>query len=124
MIAHHLSLEYKLNMGWLTRYVDGLLKGEAIARSCTDCAKVSFPPIRVCECGGCDGVWETLAGTAKINLRTTGQDGNFALACFDGANTQTVLRLVNLKKTATRGRLLKSHDGSPALCLGPEEKDA
>jgi uncharacterized OB-fold protein len=122
MIAHDITLEYTLNSGWMTPYVDGLRKGEAMARRCATCAKVSFPPVRICDCGGRDGFWEPLSGVAQVTLRTTGQDGDFAMASFEGAGTQTVVKLVNFGPTDTHGRLIAATE-LPALCLGPKEQE-
>ena len=43
MITYHLSLDYDLKAGWLAPFVAGLTRGEAMARACTDCGRVSFP---------------------------------------------------------------------------------
>ena len=119
MIPFSQTLDYSLETGWLTPFVTGLQMGDVIARTCQSCACVSFPPQRVCPCGDRKGDWVTLAGTATIKWRTHGADGDFALAQFDGASTQTVLRLVGFDATQKRGKLIASGSNAPALSLAP-----
>lgn len=119
MIPFRLTLDYTLETGWIAPFISGLGQGKAVARACQSCAAVSFPPQRVCSCGMRDGDWLTLAGTATIHWRTHGADGDFALAQFDGATTQTVVRLVGCKTHETRGKLVVADADAPALCLAP-----
>ncbi len=118
MIRHQITLDYALNPGWLGPFVTGLLQGQAIARRCAACAATSFPPVRTCACGSDAGEWVTLPGTATITLRTTGQDGDFALVSFDGATTQSTVKLVDVAADASGGHIIASTGGQPGLCLG------
>lgn len=93
MSNYALSLEYQLTPGWLKPYTDGLNQGRAVAWCCTACQRTSFPPIRTCACGQITGNWVTLSGYAVVIHYTFGQDGEFALARFDGADTSSVVKL-------------------------------
>lgn len=124
MIAHGLQLDHTLHAGWMAPYVEGIMLGKAVARCCDDCGAVSFPPLRVCRCGSDRGHWHTLTGQGRIDLRTTGQDGDFGLVTCAGADTATVMRLIDMPTGAREGRLIRPQDGLPALCLGPLEKEA
>ena len=119
MISFRQSLDYNLETGWLSPFVKGLQSGQAIARKCQFCSKVSFPPIRVCFCGEDAGDWITLQGPATVIWRTYGADGDFALVQFDGASTGSVVRLLELGAGETRGQIQASGTDKPALCLGP-----
>ena len=92
-IDYRLTLDYQLQTGWLEPFINGLLQGYAVARRCSACAKTTFPPIRVCACQHTEGDWVNLSGKAEITYRCEGADGNFALVQFEGADTQTVVRL-------------------------------
>lgn len=116
MIPHHLALDYTLHPGWMAPYVDGLQEGRAVARRCASCATTTFPPQRICPCGATQAAWITLKGRAEITFRTSGSDGTFALAKFDGADTSAVVRLQDLASDQTRGTL---HRSGTALVLGP-----
>lgn len=114
-------LDYELAEGWLAPWVAGLRAGRATASACGACGVARFPPLRICP--GClapsDG-WRDLPGTATILLRTSGSDGDIALARFDGAEGAAVARLRGLDGQAATGRLVAVPDGPPALILGPE----
>ncbi len=119
MIPYRLSLDYTLHPGWLEPFVEGLRAGQAVARRCADCGRVSFPPVRICDCGSVDGEWVALSGRAIIRARTTGADGDFALVQFVGADTSAVVRLLDMPEGATEGQLAASDHDLPQLCLGP-----
>lgn len=121
MTAFHLSLDYTLQPGWMAPFIEGLREGRVVARACTACARVSFPPLKSCPCGCRDGTWHTLSGHAGIKARTIGSDGDFALVRFDGASGLATLRLANLPPEATRGTLAPAMDALPQLILGPEK---
>ncbi len=121
MIKHRLNIDYELGCGWLTKWVEALREGCALARRCATCAKVSFAPERVCTCGSSVGKWQKLAGTATIEYRTSGQDGEFALANFDGAQTFTVVALNDVAADQNRGRLVRPDCNLPRIMLGPLE---
>lgn len=120
-INYNLSLDYQLQAGWLEPFVHGLQQGIAIARSCTACNKISFPPVRVCECSHTHGNWVNLSGKAHIQYRCTGTEGNFALVQFEGADTQTVVRLEDMTENDLAGQLMSPKAGhstdQPALVL-------
>ena len=92
-IDYGLTLDYQLQAGWLEPFVHGLLQGTAVARRCKACNKITFPPIRVCDCHHDVGEWLNLSGKAHIVYRCDGADGSFALVQFEGADTKTVVRL-------------------------------
>ena len=119
MIVYQQILNYSLNSGWLTPFVTGLKAGKAKARKCNCCSKVSFPPLRVCLCGSAEGAWQDLSGTGTIIWRTTGPDGDFALVQCDGADTQTIMRLIEFGANVTHGKIIASDTKKPALCLTP-----
>lgn len=123
MIVHSMTLEYTLPPGWMSPYVEALREGRAMARRCTDCAAVSFPPLRCCPCGCAKADWTDLPGTATITHRTDGTDGSFALVRFDGAETQAVVRLQDLPPTEASGRLRPLTHPLPALILYPVESE-
>lgn len=124
MIDHELILHYHLQPGWMARFTDGLCGGQAMALKCTSCRKVSFPPVRTCECGEVDQDWIQLTGTADIHYRCEGQDGQFALVQFHGATTLSVVRLEGFVPVSVSAGIpcgeLRPLDGSlPALVLYP-----
>ena len=122
MIAHHLTLDYTLAPGWMAPFVEGLQAGKAMARRCEACQAVSFPPLRVCPCGGREASWVALSGRADILFRATGRDGDFALVRFEGASTNTTLALVDMGPKARRGVLLRSYGPLPALRLTSDRR--
>lgn len=124
MIRHTLALEYCLEPGWMAPFVKGLLRGEAMARRCEDCGIKSFPPHRTCACGGSGAVWVSLPGTATIQFRATGSDGDFALVQFDGADTSSVVSLQGIAEGQTNGRISAPDDAVPKLVLGPIEENS
>ncbi|MEP6068258.1 MAG: zinc ribbon domain-containing protein [Paracoccaceae bacterium] len=120
MISHHLALDYTLAPGWMTPFVEGVKTGVATGRKCTDCAKVSFPPVRICPCGSTKGTWVALSGQAEITWRTDGADGSFALVRFEGANTLSSVKLIDVDLDTTNGRLAASEGELPMLLLTGE----
>ena len=119
MITHQLTLDYTIATGWFRPFVEGLQTGQANARRCDTCRRVSFPPVRVCECGSAEGTWEVLSGDAVILHRTDGSDGSFALVQFNGADTHSVVRVVGIPSESSAGILVVAAVGLPQLCLGP-----
>lgn len=121
MISHALALDYALQPGWMAPFIQGLQTGAAIARQCGECGSKSFPPQRTCVCGGTKATWVALPGTATIQCRTTGSDGDFALVQFDGAETSAVVRLQGVAPGQTRGRFQVSQGALPKMIIGPIE---
>lgn len=119
MIPFTLSLEYTLHSGWMAPFVEGLQAGKAVARACSECAHVSFPPLKTCACGSTRAAWQTLSGRADITARTTGADGDFALARFEGASGLATVRLADMPPDATRGTLTPATGALPQLILSP-----
>ncbi len=119
MIEQSLQLDYKLAPGWLSPWAEAMLEGAAMARRCVQCHRVSFAPLRVCDCGSHAGEWIQLVGTAAVVSRTQGTDGRFALVRFDGADTLVVARLQGFSDTDCRGRLLKPTGSLPSLAIEP-----
>lgn len=128
MSNYNLSLDYQLAPGWLQPYTEGLSQGFAVSRCCSNCDRTSFPPVRTCTCGQTAGTWVTLKGTASVIHCTFGQDGEFALVKFDGADTSTVVKLcgsdevINLSHQAgtsvnLTGSLQSSNSTMPELVL-------
>jgi hypothetical protein len=119
MIAHTTTLHHALHPGWFAPHVEALMAGDALGRRCAACERVSFPPLRLCPCGGAEGTWQLLSGAARIVWRTTGTDGDFALASFEGASALATVRLVRMPAGGTRGRLAAPEGGLPRICLAP-----
>ena len=121
-IEHNLTLEYQLHTGWLEPFVRGLQQGVAMGRACGACKKTSFPPIRTCECGQSNGQWVALSGVARIVHRCIGAEGSFALAQFEGADTESVVCLDNMDASVSIGCLQASGTDKPAMVIAPMEK--
>ncbi|WP_171128495.1 MULTISPECIES: Zn-ribbon domain-containing OB-fold protein [unclassified Ruegeria] len=120
-MKHQVSLDYSLAEGWLAPWIEGLRQGKAIASHCKTCGGAQFPPLRVCpDCRTPSDGWVTLSGRAAIQWRTTGADGDFAVAKFEGAHGATVLRSAHLPPHAAHGRLRACAEGPPILQLEPE----
>lgn len=117
-----LSLEYDLAEGWLSPYIAGLRDGRAVAACCVACEAVSFPPLRVCACGGRQSTWVTLEGTAKVIWRATGADGDFALVRFDGAATASVARVQNMAPNEAAGRIVPAATERPGLAIASDRR--
>ena len=117
----NVSLDYTLGEGWLSPWLDGLRKGKAMASSCSGCQDVYFPPLKVCPTcfAPCDG-WRSLSGGAVIVHRTTGSDGDFAMARFDGAKGAAIANAEALPSGVTRAVLAPSPEDPPTLALIPE----
>lgn len=126
-IEYQLTLDYQLQAGWLEPFIRGLQQGIAVARRCHACEKISFPPLRVCNCHHTHGKWVNLSGGARIVYRCDGTEGSFALVQFDGADTQTVVRLDNMSDAEVIGYLKKSPsenpNNTPALVLTAHQHD-
>lgn len=115
------TLDYDLAEGWLAPWVAGVREGRAVASTCGTCGTARFPPLRICPgCNAPSDSWRGLTGRATILFRTTGRDGDFALARFDGSEGAAIVRLAGLPAGAVSGRLLSAPEGPPALILGPE----
>jgi len=122
-IDYTLTLDYKLQAGWLVPFIQGLQCGIARARRCDACKHTSFPPLRVCQCNHTNGTWVNLQGEANIVHRCDGLEGSFALVQFIGADTQTVVKLEGMKDTDQTGYLqsCETMHGTPALVLCPHQ---
>lgn len=119
-----LTLPYDLAEGWYAPYLRGLRRGLAVAAGCGACGAVSFPPLRVCSCGGVARDWLTLPGSATVIFRTDGADGAFGLVRFDGADSRAVVGLRGIGPGVTRGRLIAADVDRPAALIGPIGGDA
>jgi len=117
MIDYSLSLNYQLNAGWLSPFVEGLKEGKLVARQCSQCSHTSVPPTRSCTCGSVEGTWTTLNGNARIVKQTNGADGDFALVRFKGADTLSVVALESISFDETHGVIKKIDTDLPALIL-------
>lgn len=119
MTRYTLTLDYDLKAGWLAPFVEGLAQGQAVARACGGCKRVSFPPLRSCGvCGSQDGEWVNLSGRAQIQVRTQGADGDFALVKFEGACGFSAVALKDVSSGAgtaahitTDGQIMPATDG-------------
>jgi hypothetical protein len=118
-MKHRVALDYELAEGWLAPWVEGLRKGEAVASHCTACHSSRFPPLRACPvCRARLNRWVTLSGYATVLSRTTGTDGDFVMARFDGTEGGAILRADHLPDGAERGRLRAcGADDPPTLSL-------
>lgn len=116
-----LTLDYDLAEGWHAPWVAGLRDGRAIASACGTCGTAQFPPLRICPgCNSPSDRWQVLQGRAAILFRTSGSDGDFALARFEGSQGTAAVRLDGLPAEAVSGCLRAVPDGPPALILGPD----
>jgi len=122
-IAHTLTLEYQLQAGWLEPYIHKLLQGKALARRCSACNNTSFPPLRVCQCGTAGGEWTELSGEARILNRCDGSEGSYGLVHFHGADTNTVVQLLDIPECSHKGYLQMPESGKPALVLAATRGD-
>lgn len=121
-MKHRLTLDYELAEGWLSPWIDGLRKGQAVASHCSACHSSRFPPLRTCpNCRAQSDTWISLSGRAEVLFRTSGADGDFVLAQFEGAEGSTVLRADHLPFGAELGRLRASIDGPPSLQLESDD---
>ncbi len=117
-MKHQVSLEYTLAEGWLAPWIEGLRAGQAVASYCDVCATAQFPPMRVCpDCRASSGGWVTLSGRAEVQWRTSGTDGDFAIAKFEGAQQAALLQCKHLPAGATHARLRACPEGPPILQL-------
>lgn len=49
------------------KFYDSLEEGKLVARKCTDCGSVEFPPVFMCnECGSANMEWIEVSGKAKV----------------------------------------------------------
>ena len=119
IINKKLELSYNLSFGVMSKWLSELTKGQAIALKCSKCSNVSFPPQKVCTCGSNRSSWIKLSGIAKILSKTSGQDGNYAIAKFEGCSSSSVVKLKNFKGFETSGRLVPSSMSNPSIILAP-----
>ncbi len=117
MIPLDLTLNYTLQPGWLGPFVDALQQGRALAHECLGCGSVSFPPLKVCDCGSDRQRWTELSGRATVRFFSDGTDGRFGLVRFDGAATDTVARLDGISAAGRRGALVAAGANYPAIVL-------
>ena len=122
----NLALQYRVSAGWLRPYVDGLADGVAVAFRCDSCDRTTFPPRRVCPCGGQAGSWRTLSGRGTVVASTTGRgtlplSGDpqrlaFALIRLDGAENCTFGRLDAVTSHVVMGsRVRLTRSPQPAM---------
>ena len=97
----------------MTRWVIGLSEGKAIALKCSQCEKSSFPQQRICDCRSSKNEWIELSGKANILVKTSGVDGDFAIAKFEGSDNSAVVRLKGFKKDEMNGNISSSHPSQP-----------
>ena len=71
-------------------------------------------------CGSAEGEWVILSGRATVITRTSGTDGDFALARFDGADGLTTVALQPTATVAQSPLMLQASD-LPRLVLGLED---
>jgi len=122
-MKRRVALDYTINEGWLAPWLAGLRLGEAIASTCSDCGTAQFPPQRACPtCRKPSDGWRRLTGGATILHRTTGSDGDFAMARFDGASGAAIARADRVPHGATRACLAPGPDDPPVLSLIAERE--
>ena len=123
MINHSMTLDYSLAPGWMAPFIEGLKGGQARAKQCAHCHRVSFPPVRTCSCGGLEQDWIELTGTAQLIYQCVGLDGHFAMVRFTGADTLSVVKLKGFEHLApgnnNQGVLLAARAEMPAMVVGP-----
>ena len=93
-ITERLDITYGIEPGVLSPYIDGLRAGQAVARRCRQCGRVSFPPDRTCRCGAQDFVWSTLSGLGRLLVVTTIGGQQVALVQFKGADNSALARVI------------------------------
>ncbi len=122
-MKRHLALDYTLGEGWLAPWLDGLRAGKAVASTCPACGEARFPPLRTCPtCRVRSDGWRTLSGGATVLYRTTGTDGDIAMARFDGAVGATIARADALPDGATRAVLAPCPVDPPILSLAADPR--
>ena len=119
IIKQKLDLNYTLSFGKMTRWVIGLSEGKAIALKCSQCEKSSFPPQRICDCRSSKNEWIELSGKANILVKTSGVDGDFAIAQFEGSDNSAVVSLKGFKKDEMNGQISSCDPSQPSLNLIP-----
>ena len=119
IIKQKLDLNYTLSFGKMTRWVIGLSEGKAIALKCSQCEKSSFPPQRICDCRSSKNEWIELNGKANILVKTSGVDGDFAIAKFEGSDNSAVVRLKGFKINEINGKISSCNLSQPSLNLMP-----
>lgn len=95
-----LELEYSIGDLAIAPYLEGLRTGMAVAKQCSRSRRTTFPPERgspgeLATGGASESGWIQLSGEARLELRTDGPEGSFALATFEGADNRTVCRIAN-----------------------------
>lgn len=124
-MKHQINLDYTIPVGDLAPYFEALQRGDALARKCKGCGRVSFPARSQCaDCNGAEMQWHPLKGTARILFRTDGAGGSFALVQFDGADTQSTVALLNAAQTSDFGALVIAPDGGNGIWLDLTSNDA
>lgn len=88
-----LELSYTLEAGAIAPHLDGLRRGEAVARRCAGCGRITFGPERTCGCGAAGFDWIQLTGRGLVRAATQQPDAAFALVTFDGAHNAAVARV-------------------------------
>jgi uncharacterized OB-fold protein len=119
-VKRSLNLDYSLSPGALAPYIQGLVEGTAMAKQCARCARVTFPPERMCQCQSrADGAtnlgWRELSGEARLVVRTDGPNGAFALVQFNGADNQAVCRIVNPELSGSKVTLQAAQKEMPGI---------
>lgn len=123
VFEREVRLRFRIGSGWLGPHLAALGRCEALGRKCGKCGDVSFPPVRVCDCGSPEGEWVPLDGTAEVIARTDGADGSFALVRFAGATCNSVACLHGLPVGSAEGVLVPHCGELPHICLGPREQE-
>ena len=124
-MKRQITLDYALKFGALAPYVAAVGKGEALASVCDQCGYTAFPARLVCpSCTNSSVTWERLSGHAQVVHRTAGPEHEFALVRFDGADTQSVVRLHAVPSHASHGWLIAPRDDLIGLWLGADASDA
>ncbi|MVS98905.1 zinc ribbon domain-containing protein [Devosia marina] len=124
-MKRQLTLEYAFEFGALEPYYSAVARGVALASVCEQCGYAAFPARILCpKCASSYVKWKPLLGRAQIVHRTTGAKHEFALVRFDGADTQTVVRLHTIPPHASHGWLIVPRDDLIGLWLGAAASDA
>jgi len=126
-IDYQLTLDYQLQSGWLEPFVQGLQQSKVVAMRCKACRKTTYPPVHACHCHLIEAEWVTLSGKARIVHRCDGTEGSFALVQFDGADTQTVVRLNDMALDDVFGYLqatIEQNESTQTTSHGPKKLPA
>lgn len=96
-------LRYHHAHGWLSPFLEGLVRSEAMGTRCTVCGRVWCPPRRRCPDHDEPLAWHRLTGNGTV-LHLTSFDGSLPLQSKIGLHVVALIRL-DEAENAMLGRL-------------------